>query len=233
MVADPGTRYGYCTGGVVALGAVVGERQRPARRRLRAAGAVRPARHHARGVGADAHRRRGHGRAHPHAAARHGEVRPALPAARPVERAARRVGGVGRAVDVVPRAHDLERGVRLPLVAPRDAAAAASPVQTFYAIGNGGQQIIVAPGLDLVAVFTGSNYDARRTRCRSRSSTATCSPPSASLLRQGRPHEQAHVSAGSRGRRGRIRREAVVGARARTTASGSRSSGRAFAATRS
>jgi hypothetical protein len=34
-----------------------------------------------------------------------------------------------------------------------------TPVPTYYAVGNGGQQIIVAPGLDLVAVFTGSNYD--------------------------------------------------------------------------
>lgn len=32
-------------------------------------------------------------------------------------------------------------------------------IQTYYAIGNGGQQIIVAPEVDIVAVFTGSNYN--------------------------------------------------------------------------
>ena len=41
----------------------------------------------------------------------------------------------------------------------RTAQRSGTAVETFYAIGNGGQQIIVAPSLDLVAVFTGSNYD--------------------------------------------------------------------------
>ena len=31
--------------------------------------------------------------------------------------------------------------------------------QAFYAAGNGGQFIFVVPELDLVAVFTGSNYN--------------------------------------------------------------------------
>jgi CubicO group peptidase (beta-lactamase class C family) len=45
----------------------------------------------------------------------------------------------------------------------RAAGRSGVPVQTYYAIGNGGQQIIVAPSLDLVAVFTGSNYDSSAT----------------------------------------------------------------------
>jgi CubicO group peptidase (beta-lactamase class C family) len=32
-------------------------------------------------------------------------------------------------------------------------------IDTFYAAGNGGQNIIVVPDLDLVATFTGSNYN--------------------------------------------------------------------------
>ena len=45
----------------------------------------------------------------------------------------------------------------------RTAYRGAEPVQTFYAIGNGGQHIIVAPSLDLVAVFTGTNFDSPAT----------------------------------------------------------------------
>ena len=41
----------------------------------------------------------------------------------------------------------------------RSATRNGEAIETFYAIGNGGQQIIVAPSLDIVAVFTGSNYN--------------------------------------------------------------------------
>jgi CubicO group peptidase (beta-lactamase class C family) len=159
MVADPGTRYGYCTGGVVTLGAVIGN---------------------ASGQRADAYARQvlfgplgitraeweltptgavdtgGHIRMRPRDMAKLGQLflqRGLWNGRRVVSEA-----WVERSTSFrVRTTSNQEYGY---LWWRRATERAGAPVQTFYAVGNGGQHIIVAPELDLVAVFTGSNYDA-------------------------------------------------------------------------
>lgn len=158
MVADPGTRYGYCTGGVVLLGAVLG---------------------HASGRRADLYAREvlfeplgiaraeweftptgavdtgGHLHLRPRDMAKFGQLFLQQ--------------GVWEGQRILSAAY-VERSTsfRVRTISNeeygylwwrRTAYRGTTPVQTYYAVGNGGQQIIVAPSLDMVAVFTGSNYN--------------------------------------------------------------------------
>ena len=158
MVAPPRERFGYCTGGVVVLGAALGR---------------------ATGMRADAYARQvlfgplgisgeeweftptgavdtgGHLHLRPRDMAKFG-----LLFLRKGDWAGRRIvseAWVARSTSFVVRTITGEEYGYLWW--RRTAQRSGTAVETFYAIGNGGQQIIVAPSLDLVAVFTGSNYD--------------------------------------------------------------------------
>jgi hypothetical protein len=50
--------------------------------------------------------------------------------------------------------------MRILAVATNNVNPMTAGVDFYYADGNGGQHIIVAPDLDLVVVFTGSHYNA-------------------------------------------------------------------------
>jgi CubicO group peptidase (beta-lactamase class C family) len=162
MVADPGTRYGYCTGGVVVLGAVLGQ---------------------AGGMRADAYARQvlfdplgivraewqftptgavdtgGHIHMRPRDMAKFGQLF--------LQR------GLWNGRRILSEAY-VERSTsfRVRTISneeygylwwERTTSRGGTPVRTYYALGNGGQQIIVAPEVDTVAVFTGSNFDTSAT----------------------------------------------------------------------
>ncbi len=162
MVAAPGDRWAYCTGGVVILGALVAEATgvRPdvyARQVLfeplgitRAEWEFTPAGDVDTG---------GHLHLRPRDMAKFGQLflQRGLWNGRPVVSG----GYVARSTSF--RVRTSSGGGYGYLWWLRTAIRGATPVQTFYAIGNGGQQIIVVPDLDLVAVFTGSNYDSPAT----------------------------------------------------------------------
>ena len=158
MIASPGDRYGYCTGGVVSLGAALAA---------------------ATGMRADAYAQQvlfgplG-------IAAAEWELTPtsAVDTGGHIQLRPRDMAKVGllflrkgdwRGQPVVPAAW-VERSTSFRVRTTsgeeygylwwrRSARRAGATVETFYALGNGGQQIIVAPSLDIVAVFTGSNYN--------------------------------------------------------------------------
>ena len=158
MVADPGSRYGYCTGGVVALGAMLGQAsgQRAdsyARQVLFGPLGITRAEWQFTPIGAvDTG---GHIHMRPRDMAKFGQLflQQGLWDSRRIVSAAY----VERSTSFRVRTISNEeygylwwrrltnRGTEL--------------VQTYYAVGNGGQQIIVAPSLDIVAVFTGSSYN--------------------------------------------------------------------------
>jgi CubicO group peptidase (beta-lactamase class C family) len=159
MVADPGTRYGYCTGGVVTLGAVVGNasgQRADAYARQVLFGPLGITRAEWQLTPTGAVDTGGHIHMRPRDMAKFGQLF--------LQR------GLWNGQRVVSEAWvDRSTSFRVRTISNeeygylwwrRATQRNGVPVQTFYAIGNGGQHIIVAPGLDLVAVFTGSNYDA-------------------------------------------------------------------------
>lgn len=158
MVADPGTRYGYCTGGVVTLGAVIGNasgRRADAFAREVLFGPLGITRAEWEYTPTGAVDTGGHIRMRPRDMAKFGQLflqRGLWNGQRVVSEA-----WVERSTAFhVRTVSNEEYGY---LWWRRTTQRAGTPVPTFYAIGNGGQQIIVAPSLELVAVFTGSNYD--------------------------------------------------------------------------
>jgi CubicO group peptidase (beta-lactamase class C family) len=158
MVADPGTRFGYCTGGVVALGALVGNaagQRVDAYARQVLFGPLGIARAEWQLTPTGAVDTGGHIRMRPRDMAKLGQLflqRGLWNGQRVVSEA-----WVERSTSFrVRTVSNEEYGY---LWWRRATQRNGTAVQTFYAVGNGGQQIIVAPGLDLVAVFTGSNYD--------------------------------------------------------------------------
>jgi CubicO group peptidase (beta-lactamase class C family) len=158
MVADPGTRYGYCTGGVVTLGAVIGNasgRRADAYAREVLFGPLGITRAEWKLTPTGAVDTGGHIHMRPRDMAKFGQLflqRGLWNGQRVVSEA-----WVERSTSF--RVRTISNEEYGYLWWRRTTQRSAAPVQTFYAIGNGGQQIIVAPSLDLVAVFTGSNYD--------------------------------------------------------------------------
>jgi CubicO group peptidase (beta-lactamase class C family) len=158
MVADPGTRYGYCTGGVVTLGAVIGNasgRRADAYAREVLFGPLGITRAEWELTPTGAVDTGGHIRMRPRDMAKLGQLflqRGLWNGQRVVSEA-----WVERSTSFrVRTVSNEEYGY---LWWRRLTQRAGAPVPTFYAIGNGGQHIIVAPSLELVAVFTGSHYD--------------------------------------------------------------------------
>lgn len=162
MIADPGTRYGYCTGGVVALGAVVTEASGQ-----RVDAYARQVLFSRLGISGESWQYTptgavdtgGHIRLRPRDMAKLGLL-------------FLRQGTWGSERIVSKEWVERSTSFRVRTISGeeygylwwrRATSHRGAPLQTFYAIGNGGQQIIVAPSLDLVAVFTGSNYDTAAT----------------------------------------------------------------------
>ncbi len=162
MIADPGTQYGYCTGGVVVLGAALGQAagmRADAFAQQELFGPLRIARAEWAFTPTGAVDTGGHIHMRPRDMAKLGQLflqRGLWDGERIVSEAY-----VERATSFrVRTTSNEEYGY---LWWRRTAYRGAEPVQTFYAIGNGGQQIIVASSLDLVAVFTGTNFDSSAT----------------------------------------------------------------------
>jgi CubicO group peptidase (beta-lactamase class C family) len=158
MVAEPGTRYGYCTGGVVVLGAVLGRasgQRADAYARQALFGPLGIARAEWQLTPTGAVDTGGHIHMRPRDMAKFGQLflQQGLWDGRQVVSAAYVERSTSFRVRTV---SSEEYGY---LWWRRTASAGGAPVPTYYAVGNGGQQIIVAPSLDLVAVFTGSNYN--------------------------------------------------------------------------
>lgn len=158
MAADPGTRYGYCTGGVVTLGAVLGNatgRRADFFARDVLFGPLGVTRAEWEYTPTGAVDTGGHIRMRPRDMAKIGQLflqRGLWEGRRVVSEA-----WVERSTSYLVRTpSNQEYGY---LWWRRLTQRAGTPVPTYYAIGNGGQQIIVAPSLDLVAVFTGGNYN--------------------------------------------------------------------------
>lgn len=158
MLADPGTRWAYCSGGVVSLGAVMGQ---------------------ATGERADAFARRvlfgplgieraewdytpldvvdtgGHIKMRPRDMAKFGQ----LFLQRGVWKGQRLLSEayLDRSTSFrVRTSNGLEYGY---LWWRRTVYRDVTPISTYFASGNGGQYIVVAPALEMVAVFTGSGYN--------------------------------------------------------------------------
>jgi CubicO group peptidase (beta-lactamase class C family) len=162
MVADPGIRYGYCTGGVVALGAVLaqasGQRADLYARQVlfEPLGIARAEWQYTPNGAVDTG---GHLHLRPRDMARFGQLflQNGLWNGRAVVSAAY----VQASTSFQVRAGGGEEYGYLWW--RRVAYPGGTPTGTYYAVGNGGQQIIVVPERQLVAVFTGSNYDSSAT----------------------------------------------------------------------
>jgi CubicO group peptidase (beta-lactamase class C family) len=158
MVADPGTRYGYCTGGVVTLGAVIGNasgQRADAYARQVLFGPLGITRAEWQLTPTGAVDTGGHIHMRPRDMAKFGQLflqRGLWNGQRVVSEA-----WVERSTSF--RVRTLSNEEYGYLWWRRATQRNGAPIPTYYAVGNGGQQIIVAPSLDLVAVFTGSNYD--------------------------------------------------------------------------
>jgi CubicO group peptidase (beta-lactamase class C family) len=158
MVANPGTRYAYCSGGVVALGAVLGQaagQRADAFARQHLFGPLGITRAEWEYTPTGAVDTGGHIRMRPRDMAKIGQLflqHGVWEGRRIVSEA-----WVERSTSYrVLSASQYEYGY---LWWRRVAYHRDLPVQIYFAVGNGGQEIVVAPALGLVAVFTGSNYD--------------------------------------------------------------------------
>lgn len=158
MVAEPGARWAYCTGGVVTLGALIaqatGERADDfARRVLFGPLGIESVEWEYTPLGTA--NLGGHMWMRPRDMARFGQFflqRGVWNGQRLLSEAY-----LDRSTSFRVRTNDnLEYGY---LWWRRTVYREVTPIPTFYAWGNGGQFIIVAPALEMVAVFTASNYN--------------------------------------------------------------------------
>jgi CubicO group peptidase (beta-lactamase class C family) len=157
MRNDPGTQAYYCTGGVVVLGGIISSRSGMALDDYAAAYLFAPL-----GIQNSAWRRSPDGRAtgggglwlRPRDAAKFGELY--------------LDGGTWNGARVLPTAWVEESQRRVTTLHgdgygflwwKRTFTHAGTSVECFYTSGNGGNFIFVVPALELVAVFTGSNYN--------------------------------------------------------------------------
>ena len=162
----PGERTTYCTGGVVALGRIVAEASGQSIAAFASESLFAPL-----GILTYAWRsfdgRRqidtgGHLRLRPRAMAKIGQL--------VLQRGVWDQGEIvsGAWIDASTAVHTRFTDDRRPygylwwqvqVVQPRGTAVDARRIDVVYAAGNGGQYIFIAPALDLVVVFTGSNYN--------------------------------------------------------------------------